>query len=81
MNYRKTHLFGALDRGTFVPGDGLPEPVELDGLRLGMLICYDVEFPETVRLLALAGADCVLVPTAQMEPYDFVARSLVPARA
>ena len=38
-----------------------------------MLICYDVEFPENVRALALAGADLVLVPTALMAPYDFVA--------
>jgi predicted amidohydrolase len=81
MNYRKTHLFGDLDRGMFVPGDRLPEPVELEGMRVGMLICYDVEFPEPVRCWALAGVDLLLVPTAQMEPYEFVARLLVPARA
>jgi predicted amidohydrolase len=40
-----------------------------------------VEFPENVRLLALAGADFVAVPTASMQPYLFVARSLVQARA
>ena len=81
MNYRKTHLFGDLDRGMFVPGDGLPEPARLDGMSVGMLICYDVEFPEPVRSWALAGVDLLLVPTAQMEPYEFVARSLVPVRA
>ena len=54
---------------------------ELDGLRLGVLICYDVEFPENVRLLALQGAALVAVPTANMAPYTFVCRALVPARA
>ncbi|MGV9879616.1 nitrilase-related carbon-nitrogen hydrolase [Streptomyces sp. NPDC003006] len=33
-----------------------------DGLTLGMLICYDVEFPEAVRAHALAGTDLLLVP-------------------
>lgn len=80
-NHRKTHLFGALDREAFSAGDGPPTLAVLDGLRLGILICYDVEFPENVRLLAVHGADFVAVPTALMEPYDFVARSLVPARA
>ena len=46
-----------------------------------MLICYDVEFPEATRALALAGADLIAVPTANMAEYDFVARSLVPVRA
>jgi predicted amidohydrolase len=54
---------------------------EIDGLRLGILICYDVEFPETARALALAGADLVAVPTALVRPFDVVARTLVPARA
>ncbi|NWJ69658.1 hypothetical protein HX744_03595 [Pseudonocardia sp. ICBG1122] len=52
-----------------------------NGWGLGLLVCYDVEFPETVRALALAGADAVLVPTANMLPYDHVPRVLVPARA
>jgi predicted amidohydrolase len=80
-NHRKTHLFGEVDRGAFSPGEGEPTIAELDGIRLGILICYDVEFPEAVRLLALDGADLVVVPTALMAPYDFIARSLVPVRA
>ena len=63
------------------PGQGPPTVAELDGLKLGILICYDVEFPENVRLLALQGAELVAVPTANMAPYTFVCRSLVPARA
>ncbi|MGQ7816057.1 carbon-nitrogen hydrolase family protein [Metapseudomonas furukawaii] len=80
-NYRKTHLFGELDRGMFSAGDDHFPLVELEGWKLGMLICYDVEFPENVRRLALAGADAVLVPTANMEPFDFVCDVLVRARA
>ncbi|TCO80759.1 5-aminopentanamidase [Plasticicumulans lactativorans] len=80
-HYRKTHLYGALDRGMFVAGAGDFPLFELGGWRFGLLICYDVEFPETVRRLALAGADAVLVPTANMLPYDVVPDILVPARA
>ncbi|WP_255447219.1 carbon-nitrogen hydrolase family protein [Schumannella soli] len=81
VRYDKTHLFGELDRAMFVAGDELAEPVDFEGLRLGFLICYDVEFPETVRAAALAGADLVIVPTAQMEPYAFIAEHLLRVRA
>jgi predicted amidohydrolase len=80
-NYRKCHLFGDLDRDMFRAGQSPPAVIELDGIRVGLLICYDVEFPEAVRLLALAGADLVAVPTALMDPFEVVARTLVPARA
>ena len=80
-NYRKTHLFGAIDRSMFsASAEGSPV-VEVGGWRLGMLICYDVEFPENTRRLALAGADLILAPTANMIPYDVVATTIVPARA
>lgn len=79
--YRKTHLFGALDRACFTASDTPPAVATWNGWGLGLLVCYDVEFPETVRALALAGADAVLVPTANMLPYDHVPRVLVPARA
>ena len=81
LNYRKTHLFGDAERSVFTSGTGALEVVEIDGWRTALLICYDVEFPETVRSLALEGADLVLVPTALMAPYDAVARFVVPARA
>jgi predicted amidohydrolase len=79
-NYRKTHLYGAEEKRLFAPGDDLVT-AELDGLKVGILICYDVEFPEAVRALALAGAELVAVPTALIEPFDIVSRTLVPARA
>ena len=67
-----------LDRDAFSRRGRPADVAELDGVRLGILICYDVEFPENVRLLALAGVELVAVPTANMAPFDFVADSLVP---
>ena len=80
-NHRKTHLFGSLDRGLFAAGDALSSPFELNGWRIGLLICYEVEFAENARRLALAGADLIAVPTANMREFDFVATTLVPTRA
>ncbi|MFJ9087342.1 carbon-nitrogen hydrolase family protein [Streptomyces sp. NPDC102384] len=80
-NYRKTHLFGCFERGQFTPGDQPVVQAEVNGLRVGLMICYDVEFPENVRAHALAGTDLLIVPTAQMHPFQFVAESVVPVRA
>lgn len=80
-NYRKTHLFGCFEKDWFTPGDRPVVQAELGGIRIGVMICYDVEFPENVRAHALAGTDLLLVPTAQMHPFQFVAESVVPVRA
>ncbi|MBP5073572.1 carbon-nitrogen hydrolase family protein [Pseudomonas chlororaphis] len=80
-NYRKTHLFGDLDRSMFSAGPDDFPLVELNGWKLGFLICYDIEFPENARRLALAGAELILVPTANMLPYDFIADVTVRSRA
>ncbi|GAX55154.1 MULTISPECIES: carbon-nitrogen hydrolase family protein [Streptomyces] len=80
-NYRKTHLFGCFERDHFTPGEQPVVQAELNGLRVGLMICYDVEFPENVRAHALAGTDLLVVPTAQMHPFQFVAESVVPVRA
>ncbi|WP_410596876.1 carbon-nitrogen hydrolase family protein [Amycolatopsis sp. lyj-23] len=80
-NYRKTHLFGDLDKAWFTPGDEPVVQADLGGVRVGLLICYDVEFPELVRAHALAGTELLVVPTALMHPYELVADTLVPARA
>jgi len=78
--YRKTHLFGSYEKTFFKPGDAL-SIAALEGLNIGILICYDVEFPEAVRALACAGADLIAVPTALMVDYCRVAEIVVPARA
>lgn len=79
--YRKTHLFGGLDRDHFRAGDELVVQADLDGHRIGLLVCYDVEFPEAVRAHARAGTTLLAVPTALMAPNTSVATLLVPARA
>ncbi|CAG8871605.1 nitrilase family protein [Pseudomonas fluorescens] len=59
--YRKAHLWDA-EKDIFTAGDAPPPVVETLHGRLGMLICYDLEFPEWVRLPALAGADLLCAP-------------------
>jgi 5-aminopentanamidase len=80
-NYRKCHLFGDLDRAMFRPGEHPVVTAEFEGLRVGFLICYDVEFPEPVRLLAEAGVDLVIVPTAQMDNFIYTAEHMIGIRA
>jgi len=80
-NYRKCQLFGAWEQSVFTPGEGFAALATVGGLKVGVLICYDIEFVETARRLALAGADLIAVPTAQMAPGDNVPQLLVPARA
>jgi len=79
--YYKTHLYGDVDRSQFAAGTGLSGVFDLNGWSIGLAICYDIEFPEVARALALQGADLILVPTANMIPFDSVATRLVPARA
>jgi predicted amidohydrolase len=79
--YHKAHLFGGVDRAQFSGGDTLSPVFDLGGWRVGLAICYDIEFPELARDLALRGAELIVTPTANMEPFDSVATRLVPARA
>jgi 5-aminopentanamidase len=59
--YRKAHLWDA-ERLVFDAGTGAPPVVATRHGRLGVVICYDLEFPEWVRLPALAGADLLCAP-------------------
>lgn len=79
--YHKTHLYGEVDRSQFTGGTALSGVFKLNGWSIGLAICYDIEFPEVARNLALQGADLILVPTANMKPFDTVPIRLVPARA
>jgi predicted amidohydrolase len=62
--YRKIHLFDALgqrESDQIAPGDE-PMIAELGGLRVGILICYDIRFPEHARALVARDADLIVVP-------------------
>lgn len=62
-SYRKIHLpFLGIDRFT-TPGDRPFAVTDAGGLRVGMNICYDSAFPESARIMALQGADLVVLPT------------------
>ncbi|MDR5662749.1 carbon-nitrogen hydrolase, partial [Burkholderia cenocepacia] len=79
LRYRKTHLWVG-EHGVVLPGDRYAT-VEWRGVRIGLLICYDSEFPETGRALAALGAQLILVTDGNMEPYRNVHRTSVTARA
>lgn len=65
--YRKAHLydsFGYRESDRLAAGDPVPALVEVDGLKLGLLTCYDLRFPEQSRALVEAGADVLVIPAA-----------------
>jgi predicted amidohydrolase len=66
--YRKTHLFGA-ESEAYVPGDSL-STVALDGRALGVMICFDMEFPEVPRTLAADGAELLVTISANPAPFE-----------
>jgi predicted amidohydrolase len=59
--YRKAHLWGD-EKKIFTPGDDAPPVVPLPFGNVSLMICYDLEFPEWVRLAALSGADIIAAP-------------------
>lgn len=83
VRYDKRHLYGDYEQGLFRHGRDLPEIIEFEGLKIGLLVCFDVEFPERVRELALCGVNLVLVPTALpvSDAGPFIAGSVIPVRA
>jgi 5-aminopentanamidase len=60
--YRKAHLWDR-EALVFTPGDEPPAVVDTPHGRIGVMVCYDLEFPEWVRLAALDGAELLCVPT------------------
>ena len=60
--YRKLHLWDRESRW-FAPGERPAPVVETRHGRIGLGVCYDIEFPELTRGLALAGADLLALPT------------------
>jgi N-carbamoylputrescine amidase len=65
--YRKMHIPddpGFLEKFYFTPGDLDFTPIDTSVGKLGVLVCWDQWYPEAARLMALAGADLLLYPTA-----------------
>ncbi len=78
--YRKIHLpFLGVDRFT-TPGDSFCV-FEIEGVKVGMLICYDGTIPEASRVLALKGADIIILPTNWPKQSERVADHVVISRA
>lgn len=77
--YRKCHLWSSYEKNLFSAGSDLGHVIDFYGTKVGILICYDVEFPESVRTLALQGASVILVPTALANRFN--ADITIPSRA
>jgi deaminated glutathione amidase len=68
--YRKIHLydaFGFKESDKFHPGADIVAPVSCAEARCGMMICYDLRFPEMARMLALGGAEILLAPSGWVQ--------------
>lgn len=79
LKYRKTHLW-ASDRGIFTPGDRYATCL-FKGVRVGLLICFDIEFPESARALGQLGAELIIVTNGNMDPYGPTHRTAIMGRA
>ncbi|WP_281888046.1 carbon-nitrogen family hydrolase [Paenibacillus sp. YYML68] len=80
-DYSKIHLFRLMDEEKFLQsGDRLGQ-LQLDGVPSGMMICYDIRFPELFRKLALGGAQVTFVPAEWPKPRLHHWRTLLTARA
>jgi predicted amidohydrolase len=77
--YRKSHLYPTEHR-FFRPGDTLPV-FELDGLRVGLAICFEAAFPPIFSTLALQGAQVVFNPSAVPVGYGYLQDLRTLARA
>lgn len=79
-NHRKLAIPPGFEQNFFASGDQLTR-FELGGIKCALVICYDVEFPETIRAACTAGAEIIIIPTALGTQWDQVAHRVVPARA
>jgi predicted amidohydrolase len=65
--YRKLHLYDAFtakESANVEPGGEIPGLLEIAGLKVGTMTCYDLRFPEMARRLAVDGADVIMMPAA-----------------
>ena len=67
-SYRKIHLYNK-EKFWFAPGNKQLEIFEINGVNIGIMICFDWIFPETARILALLGADIIAHPANLVMPF------------
>ncbi len=68
--YRKIHLYDALgfkESAKLYPGSSITKPVKTSAGKMGMMICYDLRFPEMSRMLASSGSEILVVPSAWVQ--------------
>jgi predicted amidohydrolase len=92
-SYKKTHLFALAERLNWSAGNGPYNVYQINGFPVGILNCYEAEFPELQRILALKGAKLIVIPTAADNfytkpsgkltkiPYPDISKLLIPAAA
>ena len=92
-SYHKTHLYGQQERDNWSTGDGQYDVFSIFDFPVAVLNCYECEFPELSRILALKGAKLIVGPTAadnyyrlpkgerSKVPYPDVAKTLFQANA
>lgn len=75
--YFKVHPFGA-ENDYFTGGDRI-EPINTSAGKIGLMICYDIRFPEVARKLALQGADILVTaaqfPSRRQDHWDILVRA------
>ncbi|ALS27825.1 nitrilase [Paenibacillus sp. 32O-W] len=79
--YSKIHLFRLMDEEKHLLAGDAPGRLAVDGEAAGMMICYDIRFPELARKLALDGAKVLFVPAEWPHPRLHHWRTLLMARA
>lgn len=77
--YRKTHLYPA-ERSVFAPGHRLTV-VQVDGISIGLAICFEHAFPEIFTELALLGAQLIVIPSAVPRGFEYLLDLRTRARA
>ncbi|MDE1724349.1 MAG: carbon-nitrogen hydrolase family protein [Thaumarchaeota archaeon] len=68
--YRKIHLYDALgfkESAKLYPGSTITKPIKTTAGKMGMMICYDLRFPEMSRILASSGSEILIVPSAWVQ--------------
>jgi (R)-amidase len=79
LHYRKSCLYDS-DHGVFEAGTAFPV-CTWQGIQVGLLICFDIEFPAPARKLARHGAELIVLVDGLMQPYGHMHRHAIPVRA